>query len=232
MIRIFRHVACEGPGYFADLLQRHGRDYEVITVDAGESVPDSLDGISGLVFLGGPMSVNDPLPWVADELELIRSAQAANIGVLGFCLGSQLISKALGGMVSRGDAGQEIGWHPVMRVDSEVASQWLGELPTQLPAFHWHGETFSLPEGATRILSSAAYANQGFVLGRTLGLQCHPEISAAMASEWSRLYTGDLEQGGQWNQSAEQINDDIESKAAALQPLADTLLGNWLDNLD
>ena len=224
-------MECEGPGYFGELLKDHGHDYEVIAVDAGEDIPASLKGISGLVFLGGPMSVNDPLPWVEQELALIRAAQQADIGVLGFCLGSQLISKALGGVVSRGEAGQEIGWHPVTRIDSEVASQWLGDLPVQLPAFHWHGETFTLPEGATQILSSPAYANQGFVLGKTLGLQCHPEITAAMAREWSALYTGDLQQGGKWNQPAEQINDDIERKAAALQPLADTLLGYWLSGL-
>jgi len=232
MIRIFRHVECEGPGYFGELLKCDKHDYEVIKVDAGEPVPASLEGVSGLVFLGGPMSVNDPLAWIEDELALIRRAQQADIGVLGFCLGSQLISKALGGEVSRGEAGQEIGWHPVMRSESELADEWLGVLPDHFTAFHWHGETFTLPATATRILSSAAYANQGFVMGKTLGLQCHPEVTAEMAHEWSRLYTADLHQGGQWNQSAEEINRDIDSKAMALQPVADRLLGHWLAKLD
>jgi len=232
MIRIFRHIECEGPGYFGEILKRHGCDYELIKVDAGEPIPASLDGITGLVFLGGPMSVNDPLSWVEDELALIRSAQEADIGVLGFCLGSQLISKALGGKVSRGQAGQEIGWHPVMRIAGNEANEWLADLPEQFTAFHWHGETFTLPDTATRILSSSAYENQGFVVGKTLGLQCHPEVTAAMARQWSQLYTDDLQQGGQWNQSAEQINQDIDSKAAAMQPVADRLLGNWLRKLE
>ncbi|MCK5382770.1 MAG: type 1 glutamine amidotransferase, partial [Gammaproteobacteria bacterium] len=77
-LTIFRHIACEGPGYLADVLERHAVPWRLVRVDEGEGIPDTLDDSSGLVFMGGPMSVNDPLPWIEQEMRLIRMAQAAN----------------------------------------------------------------------------------------------------------------------------------------------------------
>ena len=232
MIRVFRHIECEGPGLLADLLLQRQIDFELISIDEGQSVPGSLDGISGLVFLGGPMSVNDPLAWVEDELRLIRKAYAADIPMLGFCLGSQLISKALGGTVVRGDAGQEIGWHDVQRVEGTAAAQWLNHYEKPVTLFHWHGETFSLPPEADLILSSQAYPHQAYVMGKTVALQCHVEVSADMVRQWASLYTADLAQGGKWNQSASEITTDVENKVTQLQQFAKPLLGNWLDGIN
>jgi len=93
-VLIFRHIAHEGPGYLGDFLREKKIPYEMICVDQGESVPDTADGTSALVFMGGPMSVNDPLPWIADELALIRQAIDRGIPVLGHCLGGQLLAQA------------------------------------------------------------------------------------------------------------------------------------------
>ncbi|MCK4743994.1 MAG: type 1 glutamine amidotransferase [Sulfuriflexus sp.] len=231
MIRIFRHIECEGPGFLAELLRQRQIDFELIAIDEGQPVPCSLDGVSGLVFLGGPMSVNDSLPWLEDELALIKKARAADIPMLGFCLGSQLISKALGGEVFRGDAGQEIGWHAVQRVNSSTAEKWLGNDNEEISAFHWHGETFSLPQGAELILSSKAYPNQAYVMGKTLALQCHIEVSVEMVKEWASLYTADLAQGGPWNQAASEIVINLENKVGLLQKMAQPLLEIWLQGL-
>src|SRR3972149_1439134 len=114
-ILVFRHAPHEGPGYLADYLDRRRLPYRLIRVDQGDPIPTSLDGISGLVFMGGPMSVNDPLPWIPPVLALIRKAVAADLPVLGHCLGGQLISKALGGAVTKNPI-KEIGWLPVERV--------------------------------------------------------------------------------------------------------------------
>ena len=110
-LTIFRHIACEGPAYLAEVLDHHAVPWRLVKIDAGEPVPDTLDDCSGLVFMGGPMSVNDPLPWIEQELALIRRAQAGNMPVLGHCLGGQLICKALGGTISANPV-KEIGWHP------------------------------------------------------------------------------------------------------------------------
>jgi len=231
LIRVFRHIECEGPGFLAELLQQRQIDFELISIDADQSVPGSLEGVTGLVFLGGPMSVNDSLPWLEDELALIRKAHAADIPMLGFCLGSQLISKALGGEVSRGKAGQEIGWHTVYPVNNNASENWLGNDATTWEAFHWHGETFSLPDGADLILSSQAYPHQAYVMGKTLALQCHVEVSAEMVKEWASLYAADLAQGGQWNQKSDVICTDVENKVTQLQKVAQPLLEKWLDGI-
>ena len=231
MIRIFRHIACEGPGQLAEVLQQRQIDFELIAIDQGQAVPDTLDGVSGLVFLGGPMSVNDELDWIDNEVSLIKQAHQAGVPMLGFCLGSQLICKALGGEVMRGKSGQEIGWHGVQRVNGRAAEQWLAGIPSSFQAFHWHGETFTLPAGAERILSSQAYPNQGYAIGKTLALQCHIEVSAAMVREWAGLYTDDLAQGGQWNQSVNEITADLEHRISELGLLARPLLATWLEGV-
>ncbi|MBI5612474.1 MAG: type 1 glutamine amidotransferase, partial [Gammaproteobacteria bacterium] len=185
-IAIFRHAASEGPGYLADFLARRGLPQRLIRIDNNDPVPTSIDGFSALVFMGGPMSVNDDLPWIPPVLALIRQAVAADRPVLGHCLGGQLISKALGGAVTRNPV-KEIGWLPVSRVNGPLAADWLDDLPAEFEVFHWHGETFSIPPGATRILTSRDCANQAFVIGKTLAFQCHVEMTSAMVREWARL---------------------------------------------
>ena len=190
-ILIFRHFPSEGPGYFAEFLDRHGIPHRTIKVDQGEPVPESIADIPGLVFMGGPMSVNDPLPWIPKLLRLIRQAVAADVPVLGHCLGSQLMSKALGGRVRRHRV-KEIGWLPVRKVDSPQTEKWLNGLAPQFEVFHWHGETFSLPPGATHLLRSRYCRNQGFVIGKSLALQCHIEMTPDMVRSWAHAGASEI----------------------------------------
>src|SRR5512142_262305 len=98
-VAIFRHAASEGPGYLAEFLDEHQVPRQLICVDAHDPVPTDPEDYSGLVFMGGPMSVNDDLPWIGEELQLIRRAVGRDIPVLGHCLGGQLMARALGGAV-------------------------------------------------------------------------------------------------------------------------------------
>src|SRR5574340_1352394 len=98
-VAIFRHVSTEGPGYFATYLSYHGIPWQVVKIDEGEPVPEDPDAFSGMAFMGGPMSVNDDLPWIPKVLGLIRAGVAAGVPVIGHCLGGQLLAKALGGEV-------------------------------------------------------------------------------------------------------------------------------------
>ena len=227
-IRFFRHMACEGPGYLGTLLDRLQWPYELICIDKGHAVPAGLDDVAGLVFLGGSMSANDRYGWIDDELALIRKAQQQGLPMLGICLGSQLLSKALGGDVHEGTAGQEIGWHLLQPVEGLANRHWLSGLGTEILAFHWHGETFTLPPHAELILGSACYRQQAYVCGKTLALQFHIEMTAAMVREWTDLYHADLAQGGDCNQAATQITRDLEERIARLHVLAERLFGQWL----
>ena len=226
-LTIFRHIACEGPGYLAEVLDRHAIPWRLIKVDEGETIADTLDDTSGLVFMGGPMSVNDADPWIAQELTLIRRAQAAGMPVLGHCLGGQLISKALGGTISANPV-KEIGWHSVRKSDTPTATKWLADLPDEITLFHWHGETFSIPEGAEVILENGHCAHQAFALGNTLALQCHIEMMEPMVSEWAALYEHELQQTGNSVQSAAQMTTDLPARISAAQQVADHVYLRWL----
>src|SRR6266511_3989249 len=129
-IAIFRHSRTEGPGYFATFLDAHRVPHRLVKIDAGETVPADPREFSGLAFMGGPMSVNDDLPWISRVLELVGEAVDADIPVLGHCLGGQLISKALGGRVTRNGV-KEIGWGPVTIEDNVCAREWFGAMRSE-----------------------------------------------------------------------------------------------------
>ncbi|MEO5573266.1 MAG: type 1 glutamine amidotransferase [Gammaproteobacteria bacterium] len=225
-IRIFRHIATEGPGYFASYLDSRKLPYELVCIDAGDAISQRVDDVSGLVFMGGPMSVNDDLPWIRQELGLIRRAADISMPVLGHCLGGQLISKALGGSVTE-NPDKEIGWHPVQVVDNEAARDWLAELPDEFEVFHWHGETFSLPQHAAPLLRSGYCANQAFTIGNMLALQCHIEMTAAMVEEWIKD-SYEFPSGSLSVQSLPEIRQNLPAKIDRLQHLARILYNRWL----
>jgi GMP synthase-like glutamine amidotransferase len=226
-IAIFRHAAVEGPGYLADFLDARDIPWQLIAIDAGEAVPSSAAAYSGLVFMGGPMSVNDDLPWIPPVLALIREAVASDIPVLGHCLGGQLISKALGGVVSRNPV-KEIGWGAVAVADNATSREWLGKAQ-QFTAFHWHGETFTLPQGAIHLLFSPACINQGYVLGKTLALQCHVEMTAAMIEDWCAVGADEIaESAGPCVQAASEMLALAEQNLPHLHKIAEHLYTKWL----
>ena len=227
-VAVFRHTSGEGPGYFATFLDAHSVPWQLIKIDEGDVVPTSTENFSGFCFMGGPMSVNDDLPWIAPILNLIRSAVSQDIPVIGHCLGGQLISKALGGVVSRNPI-KEIGWGRVEITDA-LAGKWIGKT-TSFEAFHWHGETFSIPLGATRILQSAYCNNQAYVIGKTLGLQCHVEMTEAMIRLWNRAWEQEQVSPGPSVQRPEEMYEQMHERIAAMRVVADRLYTHWIANL-
>ena len=226
-VRIFRHIECEGPAYLGTFLERNNVPYEIICIDKGVEVSACLEDSSALVFMGGSMSVNDSFDWIDQELELIRQAVTQGTPVMGICFGAQLMSKALGGKVAPGPS-FEAGWHPLEVVNEEVCSDWLSDIPSTFNAFHWHGETFSIPEGASCILRGECYENQAFVLGDHIALQFHLEVLEEMVPEWASLYASDLEKPSACAQPAEQMTEGLPGKIAGLHKVADVLFGEWL----
>ena len=232
-VAIFRHLAAEGPGYFATYLTRRNVPWRLVRIDEGEVVPADPREFSGLVFMGGPMSANDRLPWIEAALELIRGAVVHEVPVLGHCLGGQFMAKALGGHVTRNPV-KEIGWGSVDVVRSDVAALWFGDELTSFESFHWHGETFSIPQGATRILESPHCANQAFALGPHLGLQCHVEMTPALVRDWCAAWGKEVESLAQRVPSVQtpaQMNQDLEDRTRKLNLIADRVYDRWIAGL-
>ncbi|MDP2824666.1 MAG: type 1 glutamine amidotransferase [Sulfuritalea sp.] len=230
-IAIFRHSPGEGPGYFATFLDRHSLPWTLFRIDDGVAPPPTPDEFSGLCLMGGPMSVNDDLPWIPRTLELIRQADAQGIPVIGHCLGGQLMAKAFGGAVS-GNPVKEIGWGQVEATGdaAQLATDWLGEA-TRFEAFHWHGETFTLPSGATRILGSAHCANQAFVRGPHLAMQCHVEMTDTMIRSWCELWAAENASPSVSVQTPEQMQAGMDARIAAMRTVADRLYTRWVAGL-
>lgn len=229
-VLVFRHVENEGPGYLAEFLDKHSIPVQLVKIDQGEPVPISLDHVSALVFMGGTMSVNDNLPWIPPVLELIQNAAAMGLPVLGHCLGGQLIARALGASVGANPA-QEFGWLPVSTCKSAESPGWLQQLPDTFAAFHWHGETFSLPDGATRILTNPYCANQGFSAGNILALQCHIEMTEKLVTDWIAAAGDTLPTASDSVQTASAMVANLGEQIRQMQQIADIFYSHWIKEL-
>ena len=232
-VAIFRHAPVEGPGYFAIFLEQHGIPWRLVAIDAGEPVPAAVESFSGLCFMGGPMSVNDPLPWIEPVCALIRDAVARDVPVIGHCLGGQLMSKALGGEVTRNPV-REIGWGMAGGEDSALARHWLGGFAgSPCTVFHWHGETFSIPPGATRLLASRHCANQMFAVGPHLAMQCHvemtPEMIAAWCAQWGDEVLARADRPSV--QPPELMQREIPERLPEMRRLSEQLYSIWIQGL-
>ena len=190
-IRIFRHEDWIQPGRLSEFLDAKRMPWELVAVDRGEPVPQRLDDVSGLAFLGGTMSVNDDYRWIAEELQLIRAAAARDLPMLGHCFGSQLIAKALGATVVP-MAVKEIGWHRVRLIENSATREWLGGLPEIQEILIWHHDAFTLPPRAVPLFSSEHCAEQAYAIGNTVATVAHVEVTADMLAEWLRIYGREL----------------------------------------
>lgn len=229
-VAIFRHSPTEGPGYFATYLDAHALPWRLIKLDEGEAVPATPDAHAGLCFMGGPMSVNDDLPWIAPVLSLIRAAVANDVPVIGHCLGGQLMSKALGGVVSRNPV-KEIGWGAVRMEAASETTRWFGDAAEFL-SFHWHGETFTIPAGAVRLASSAWCLNQAFALGPHLAMQCHVEMTPELIRSWCRDWEKELvSRAGASVQTPQQMLEQVDERVKDLQRVADRVYDRWVEGL-
>ncbi len=230
-VAIFRHARIEGPGYLGTFLTDQGVPWQLIRIDAGDALPQNMQAYSGMVLMGGPMSVNDALPWISPLLGLIRDADQSDIPLLGHCLGGQLISKALGAEVSRNPV-KEIGWGEVQVIQGAESADWFGSA-TGFEVFHWHGETFALPVGAKLLLVSSHCRHQAYALGKHLALQCHVEMTADMVRDWCAAGMQELasETGNAAVQRADEMQRDLPQRINKLNALADRIYGRWIQGL-
>lgn len=239
-ILVVQHEAGVSAGHFASWLAARGLPHALVNVHLGDPVPRSAVAYSGLCSLGGNMSVNDGLPWIDDELALIRDAVERRVPVIGHCLGGQLLAKALGGDVVRNPC-KEMGWWPVDVEDRRLAAEWLGtESPAEL--FHWHGDAFTLPAGAHRLLSSPLTPNQAFVVERDgvehLGMQFHVEMTPELVQAWASDPGAEAEvaeerraTGGPGVQAPAAMCEALRPRTEAMRVLAWRLYDRWARGL-
>jgi GMP synthase-like glutamine amidotransferase len=175
-IHCLQHVSFEGLGCIENWIQDNGHSLSYTTLYDNPKFPD-LDTIDALIILGGPMSVHDEaeFSWLKAEKEFIKFAIEQHKKIIGICLGAQLISNVLGGNITTNHQ-KEIGWFPISILDSNVAL--LKGFPKSFSVFHWHGETFSIPKNAIRLMESEVCKNQAFLYeNQVLGLQFHLEVT-------------------------------------------------------
>ncbi|NMG37379.1 amidotransferase [Azoarcus sp. TTM-91] len=195
----FQHVAFETPGLLTFWAASRGHRMSTVRTDLEDPLP-ALERAEGLVVLGGPMGVHDDhaLPWLAAEKAALRQALQRRLPTLGICLGAQLIADALGAQVSRGRQ-KEIGWFPVTSSDPVI-----GEGAVFTPLL-WHGDVFTLPEGARPVGSSAACELQGFrYQDHVLALLFHLEMTRHGLTELIAECAGELD-GGPTTQTPDQL---------------------------
>ncbi|HSG81492.1 MAG TPA: gamma-glutamyl-gamma-aminobutyrate hydrolase family protein [Gemmatimonadota bacterium] len=190
---VIRHVEIEDLGFLGEGLRRGGIAFRY--VDASSLAPETLDLEGPLIVLGGPMGAYevDRHPFLTFEIELIRRHMDAGRPVLGICLGAQLIAAAAGARVYPGERGKEIGWADVQLTDAGSADRiWTG-FPRCFKTFHWHGDSFDIPDGAELLGSSDKYP-QAFRLGPSAyAVQFHAEVVPARLEAWIRAYHLELQ---------------------------------------
>ena len=234
---IFRFLEREGAGFLADFLSAQNIPWQLHEIDEAKPVPASILGYSGVVLMGGSMSVNDDLPWIAPILGLIREAIDNDIPVLGHCLGGQLISKALGAEITKNTSStgihvKEIGWGIVNVTQNEAAKNWFGSIKT-FNAFHWHGETFSLPNDAIHLLASPYCQNQAWSIGKHIAFQTHIEMTAEMVQKWCEKGGEELSEAAASPavQQADTMQQELPLHVFFLQKVAKQVYGHWVKGL-
>jgi len=177
-VLVIQNTRIEEIGYLGELLNNDGFVIHLVNAKH-EKLPEK--NYSLLVILGAPESANDDLPYLQAEQKLIKKTVDADIPVLGICLGSQLIAKTFGGKVYRGPK-KEIGFYHDLRIDNN--SKLFSGFTNPFTVFHWHGDTFDLPEKAVRLVHSENYPNQAFQIASAVGLQFHLEVNEEMVNLW------------------------------------------------
>lgn len=185
-----QHAEHESLGSIATWLAQRGHRVRGTRLHARDELP-APDEFDWLIVMGGPMNIyeHDRHPWLIHEKALIRDACVRNKKVLGICLGAQLLADVLGGRVSK-NRYDEIGWFDVELTEEARENALFLDFPDRFEAFHWHGDTFALPPGATHLFKNDACVNQGFATGSgRLGLQFHLELTEDDARRWLALET-------------------------------------------
>ena len=227
-VYIICHANCEPPGYLCTYFDKRNIAYRKISVINNELSSVNLDDLSGLVFMGGPHSVNDNHSWVFEEIELIKAAMENNIPLMGVCFGAQLVSKALGAEVMAASH-METGWHQIEVDTSELTGRHPLNLDKNFEVFEWHEDTFTVPQGAIPLFKGKGVESQGYLFGNVLTMQFHLEMTEHMVHEWLQRYNDCLPDPSHTVQGPQQITQNLSQRLDKLHKLADCIYDWWLE---
>jgi GMP synthase (glutamine-hydrolysing) len=229
---ILSHIAFEDLGTLEAPLRERGFCLEFVNASMAHFPLPQAESCELLVVLGGPIGVYDQqeYPFLKDEIACIRQRLAARKPILGICLGAQLMAAALGAPVFPGTNGKEIGWAPIHAAPDAARAPWFAPLLSPgLSVFHWHGDTFDLPPGALHLAISELYASQAFAIGDfALGLQFHPEVTAADLESWYVGHACELHHAGI---TVESLRAAAREHGPALAAAARRFWNLWLDHI-
>ena len=174
---IFQHVPYESPGYILDWIIENGHSIEEVNFYDHPKLP-AVKSTENLIVMGGPMNIydDDEFSWLPEERDFVKKAIQQGTKVLGVCLGSQFIADALGSEVFKNEH-KEVGWFDVDVKDENLPEMFRGIFPKTFKTFHWHGDTFNLPEGMKGFVSSKATVNQAFISKNVVAFQFHMEMN-------------------------------------------------------
>jgi len=225
-----RHVAFEDLGLLAPIMDRHGWDVSFCETAVDDLGHRSIRNAELVIVLGGPIGAyeTDAYPFLIDEIALLEYRLSRDLPTLGICLGSQLMAKALGSRVFKGHI-KEIGWGTV-ELTKEGASSCLGALrDDDATVLHWHGDSFDLPSGASRLASNQNYENQAFAYGQNaLALQFHLEAEPRQLEEW---YVGHAVELAAEGISVTNLRAQTLKHKHGLALRAERVFGHWLRQL-
>jgi GMP synthase-like glutamine amidotransferase len=191
---VLQHVAVEGPGTLASYLARRGWTLTTVALYEGACLPEDAQEYQAVIVMGGPMGVYDEAeyPFLRDEHRFLTRVLEQGVPLLGICLGSQLLAKALGARVYR-NPHKEIGWYTVDLTPAGAADPLFAGLTSPIPVFQWHGDAFDIPTGATPLASSPLCTHQAFRYGdRVYGLLFHLELTPDMIYSWMAAFHDEL----------------------------------------
>ena len=208
---VIEHSDTTGSDRLGEILRDHGHPLKVVQVHRGEALPPDLDDIDSIVACGGPQSpLDDNLPWIDQEIELLRMAHETDRSIVGLCLGCQLLARALGGEVSPLENGIEWGWHevsltPVGREDPVYSG--IAWKSMQLHAHRFH---VSQPPAGARVLARSEITPvQAWASGlRTYGFQYHPESYRSTIEAWMAQDPQDVQEVGLTPDEVRQRTDE------------------------
>jgi GMP synthase (glutamine-hydrolysing) len=230
-VTVLQHVHCETPGIIAECLQSAGVGLHFVRIFDGNPIPSNLDAQSGLIVMGGPMSVYDHgrYPYLLEEQRLIGEALKEEKPVLGVCLGSQLLAATLGAEVKKGKQ-KEIGWHPLELNASAAADVLWQEAPPHFTAYHWHGDVFDLPQGAVSLAASQLTPCQAFrYADNAYGFLFHMEVTEAIITNMVREFSGELDAE---NITAGSIVAKIRDYLPPLQTIGGRVFRRWAKSVE
>ncbi|MBE44436.1 MAG: GMP synthase [Thaumarchaeota archaeon] len=188
---VIQNACCEHLGTLQSMFENDNFEIDRLIAVDGDNLSHNLDDYNALVILGGPASVYDNHQYLSDEEKLIKNAIVKDIPILGICLGSQLLAKAIGGEVYKGPK-KEIGWYPIEITNDGINGIFNG-LEKSVMVFQWHGDTYDLPNNAITLAKSKLYPIQAFRVRNAIGIQFHLEVSKYMVMDWIEQYRSELE---------------------------------------